>query len=280
MISRIKPLGVGTQVVVYALLFVIALGMAYPFYYLVSTALKTTQETSTLPVVWWPASAQWHNFVDVMNLPNLPWLQMLINTVFVTVCVTVGQIVTSIMGGYAFARLRFPGREALFVAYLGSIMIPFVVLMVPMYQQMKNLQWIDKLESLIIPWIFSAYGTFLFRQFFKTIPNDLEEAAILDGASRWTILWRIFVPLSGPIIATQATFTFLYAWNSFLWPLIIISTPAKKVLTLGLLDLQGGYATRLELVMAGSTIVILPTILIFLFAQRYFVEGIATTGLK
>ncbi len=280
MISRIKPMAPITQVIVYTVLVIVGLGMAYPFFYLISTALKTNQETVVLPLVWWPSAAQWNNFWRVTQLPRMEFLRPLLNTIFVSVFVTVGQIVTSIMGGYAFARLRFPGRNLIFVGYLGSIMIPFVVLMVPLYQLMKNLHWIDSLTSLTVPWIFSAYGTFLFRQFFLTVPNDLEEAAVLDGASRWTILWRIFVPLSGPIIATQATFTFLYAWNSFLWPLIMITRPENKVLPLWLIDLQGGYYINTELVMAGSTLVILPTVLVFLLAQRYFVEGIATTGLK
>jgi multiple sugar transport system permease protein len=280
MISRIKPMPPITQIIVYTILVIVGLGMAYPFFYLISTALKTNSETVVLPLVWWPSDAQWNNFGHVMQLPRMEFVRPLLNTIFVSGFVTVGQIVTSIMGGYAFARLRFPGRNVIFVGYLGSIMIPFVVLMVPLYQLMKNLHWIDSLTSLTVPWIFSAYGTFLFRQFFLTVPNDLEEAAVLDGANRWTILWRIFVPLSGPIIATQATFTFLYAWNSFLWPLIMITSPENKVLPLWLIDLQGGYYINTELVMAGSTLVILPTILVFLLAQRYFVEGIATTGLK
>ncbi len=148
----------------------------------------------------------------------------MLNTAFVTFCVVIGQILTSMMGGYAFARINFPGRDMLFRIYLGTIMIPFVVIMIPIYKMMQVFGWLDQFQSLIIPWVFTAAGTFLFRQFFKSIPKDLEEAAIIDGANRWTILWRIFAPLSVPAIATQATISFLYAWNSFIWPLVAIQS--------------------------------------------------------
>jgi multiple sugar transport system permease protein len=184
------------------------------------------------------------------------------------------------MGGYAFARINFPGRDILFRIYLGTIMIPFVVIMIPIYKMMLAFNWLDKFQSLIIPWVFTAAGTFLFRQFFKSIPKDLEEAAIIDGASRWTILWRIFFPLSIPAVATQATISFLYAWNSFIWPLVAIQTKDHYVVTQGLADIQGGYHASPPIIMAGATLVILPTVLVFLLAQRYFVEGVATTGMK
>jgi multiple sugar transport system permease protein len=139
--------------------------------------------------------------------------------------------------------------------------------------------WVNKLTALIVPWIFTAYGTFLLRQFFMGIPKDLEEAAMIDGASRWGILFRVVMPLARPAMATLATFGFLYAWNSFLWPLIIISDPSRKVVSQGLIDLQALYAVRVDLIMAGSVLAVLPTLVVFLFAQRYFIEGVATTGL-
>ena len=140
--------------------------------------------------------------------------------------------------------------------------------------------WVDKFQSLIIPWIFTAYGTFLMRQFFKNIPKELEEAAFIDGANRLTILFRIFVPLAGPAIATQFTISFLYAWNSFIWPLVAIQGKAHYVITQGLADIQGGYHASPPIVLAGATLAIIPTVLVFIFAQRYFVEGVATTGMK
>jgi len=220
------------------------------------------------------------NYDIVFNLENLN--RALVNTSLVTICVVAGQLVTSIFGGYAFSRLQFRGRNTLFVVYLGSIMIPFVVLIIPMYRLMVILGWQDQLVSLIVPWIFTAYGTFLMRQAFIVIPKDLEEAALLDGSSRLRILWQIFVPLSRPQIATLAIFSFLYAWNSFLWPLIIINTgnEANHVLTLALITLSNIAADRPNIVLTGAAIAILPPIILFIMAQRYFIEGVATSGLK
>jgi ABC-type glycerol-3-phosphate transport system permease component len=206
----------------------------------------------------------------------------LINTTIVTIGVVVGQLVTSIFGGYAFSRVHFRGRDTLFLVYLGSIMIPFVVLIIPMYRLMVVIGWEGRIVSLIVPWIFTAYGTFLIRQFFITIPKDIEEAALMDGASRLRILWTIFVPLSRPAIATLAIFSFLYAWNSFLWPLLIVGegNTANHVLTLSMIRLSNAFADQPNLVLTGAAIAILPPIIIFILAQRYFVEGIANTGLK
>ncbi len=206
----------------------------------------------------------------------------LVNTTVVTFGVVIGQLVTSIFGGYAFSRLRFRGRDTLFLVYLGSIMIPFVVLIIPMYRLMVLIGWQDQLVSLIVPWIFTAYGTFLLRQFFITIPKEIEEAALLDGASRMRILWGIFVPLSRPAIATLAIFSFLYAWNSFLWPLLIIGegNEANHVLTLALIRLSNIAADRPNLVLTGAAIAILPPILVFMFAQRYFIEGVTSSAVK
>ncbi len=224
----------------------------------------------------------WHpeNYQEVINLQAMD--RALTNTALVTILVVLGQLVTSILGGYAFARLKFPGRDGLFLVYLGTIMVPFVVVITPLYQLMILIGWVDRLASLIIPWIFTAYGTFLMRQFFITIPDEIEEAAVLDGASRLQILWRIFIPASTPAIATLATFTFLYAWNSFFWPLVVINTgnEANRVLTLAVSVLGGRAADAPNLVLAGAAIAILPPVIIYIFGQRFFVESSATSGLK
>lgn len=206
----------------------------------------------------------------------------LVNTTLVTTLVVTGQLVTSIFGGYAFSRIQFRGRDTLFLAYLGSIMIPFVVLIIPVYRLMVILDWQGLIVSLIVPWIFTAYGTFLMRQFFISIPKEIEEAALLDGASRFRVLWQIFVPLSKPAIATLAIFSFLYAWNSFLWPLLIIGegTVDNHVLTLSLIRLSNIAADRPNIVLTGAAIAILPPMVIFIFAQKYFIEGVASSGLK
>lgn len=220
------------------------------------------------------------NYSQVVELQGMD--RSLSNTALVTLLVVMGQLTTSVLGGYAFARLRFPGRDKLFVFYLGTIMIPFVVLITPLYQLMVTIGWVDKLAALIIPWIFTAYGTFLMRQFFITIPREIEEAALIDGASRLQILWRIFLPASTPALATLATFTFLYAWNSFFWPLVVINTGNvdNHVLTLSLNVLRGRASDSPNLILAGAAIAILPPMIIFIFGQRFFVESATSSGVK
>jgi multiple sugar transport system permease protein len=220
------------------------------------------------------------NYTEVLQRQNLG--RSVTNTTLVTLLVVAGQVFTSVMGGYAFARIRFPGRDKLFLVYLGSIMIPFVVLIIPLYQLMVAIGWVDKLVALIVPWVFTAYGTFLMRQFFLTIPRELEEAAFVDGASRWTVLWRVFVPLSLPAIATQATFGFLYAWNSFVWPLVVINAgnTEDQVLSISLSTLGGRAADNPNLVLAGVTIAVLVPVAVFVLAQRYFVANVASSGIK
>jgi multiple sugar transport system permease protein len=206
----------------------------------------------------------------------------LTNTTLVTLLVVIGQILTSVIGGYAFARLKFPGRDTVFVFYLGTIMIPFVMLIVPLYQLMVLIGWTDRLASLIIPWIFTAYGTFLMRQHFITFPKEIEEAALIDGASRLQILTKILVPASVPALATQATFTFLYAWNSFIWPLVVINVGNEQnhVLTLALNVLRGRASDTPNLILAGAAIAILPPLVVFILGQRFFVENVASSGVK
>lgn len=220
------------------------------------------------------------NFTEVWTDKELG--RSLTNTVLVTLAVVGGQLLTSILGGYAFARIDFRGRNKLFLVYLGSVMVPFVVLIIPLFQLMLQLGWLDNLAALIIPFSFTAYGTFLMRQFFLGIPKEIEEAALLDNASRSRILWRIMVPLARPAIATLATFGFLYAWNSFFWPLVIINSgnPNGRVLSLTLSTLGGRSSTDINLVFAGAVIAMTPPILVFLFAQRYFVENSASSGMK
>ncbi|MAT44968.1 MAG: hypothetical protein CL609_21760 [Anaerolineaceae bacterium] len=220
------------------------------------------------------------NYVDVLELQNMG--RALTNTTLITLLVVLGQLVTSVVGGYAFARLRFPGRDSLFVFYLGTIMIPFVVLVIPLYQLMVMVGWVDRLAALIIPWVFTAYGTFLMRQFFVTVPRDIEEAALIDGASRFQILRKIFLPAAAPAIATLATFTFLYAWNSFFWPLVVINTGSSQnhVLTLALNILRGRAADAPNLVLAGAAISIIPPMLLFILGQRFFIESAMSSGVK
>lgn len=225
-------------------------------------------------------SPQWDNFSEIVALRDID--RALTNTILVTIMVVAGTLFTSIMGGYAFSRLRFKGRDAIFLAYIGSIMIPFTVLIIPLFRLMVALGWIDTLGSLVWPFLFNAYGTFLMRQFFVSIPKDLEEAAFIDGAKRWRILWGIFVPLSWPAIATLATFMFLYAWNSFIWPLVSINGANTEdfVFTIALSTLGGQAGEGPNLLFAAIVLSVSVPFLVFAFAQRYFVENVATSGIK
>ena len=243
------------------------------------TAVETYAVVRTAPAAE-QISARTENFSEVLDRRSLD--RALTNTILVTVLVVAGILFTSIMGGYAFARLSFPGRNAIFLAYLGSIMIPFIIVVVPLFQLMVALDWIDHLGVLVWPFLFNAYGTFLMRQFFISIPKDLEEAALIDGAKRWRILWTIFVPLSWPAIATLATFSFLYAWNSFIWPFVAINTANEDdwVLTIALQQLGGQSVESPNLIFAGIVIAVVLPMLVFVMAQRYFVENVATSGIK
>jgi ABC-type glycerol-3-phosphate transport system permease component len=220
------------------------------------------------------------NYTRVLTLENMG--RSLTNTTLITIFVVIGSLVTSVLGGYAFARLRFPGRDKLFIFYLGTIMIPFVMLIIPLYQLMVLFGWTDKLASLIFPWIFTAYGTFLMRQFFITVPKEIEEAALMDGASRLEILYKIFLPAAAPALATLATFTFLYAWNSFFWPLVIINSGnyENHVLTLTLNMLRGRASDSANLILAGAAISILPPFILFILGQRFFIESATSSGVK
>lgn len=278
MFTRVDRVSPFSKIGFYLFLGVLALAFIYPFIFMVATSLKDSPEVFANILSLFGARLRFDNYVTVLGTVNVG--RYLLNTAFVTICVCIGQIISSLLGGYAFARINFPGRELLFRLYLGTMMIPFTVIMIPMYKMMVLFNWVNKFESLIIPWIFTAYGTFLMRQFFKNIPRELEEAAYIDGANRFTILWKIFVPLAGPAIATQFTISFLYAWNSFIWPLVAIQGKDHYVITQGLSDIQGGYHVSPPIVLAGATLAILPTVIVFLLAQRYFVEGIATTGMK
>jgi ABC-type glycerol-3-phosphate transport system permease component len=278
MLGQVDRVTTFQKIIYYTLMTILALIVVYPFVFMLTTSLKDSPEVFANIMKPFGERLRFDNYLIVLRTVNMG--RYMVNTAIVTIGVVVGQIITSMMGGYAFARINFPGRDALFRIYLGTIMIPFVVIMIPIYKMMLAFNWLDKFQSLIIPWVFTAAGTFLFRQFFKSIPKDLEEAAIIDGASRWTILWKIFAPLSIPAVATQATISFLYAWNSFIWPLVAIQSKSNYVVTQGLADIQGGYHASPPIIMAGATLVILPTVLVFLLAQRYFVEGVATTGMK
>jgi multiple sugar transport system permease protein len=258
------------------------LGTLYlgPFLWMVSSSLKGPEEIYAFPPDFIPNTLRWSNYLEAWN--RVPFGRFFLNSALVTVATTLGVILTSSLGGYSFARLRYPGRDTILLMYLGTMMIPFPVLMIPAYILMRRLSLVDTLWGLIIPGWFSAWGTFLMRQYMLTLPREVEEAARVDGASFLQIYWRIILPLSTPVIATLGIFTFLGAWNDFLWPLIMISSIDKKTVPLGLVMFQSQIPmkTPWHLVMAAATFSMLPVLIIFVLGQKYYVRGIALSGLK
>lgn len=252
--------------------------MLVPLLWMLSTSLKAATEIFSSTFAWWPRQWIWENYVNAWRA--VPFGRFYLNSLCVAACVTVGQIVTSAMAAYAFSRLAFPGRDKLFFAYLATLMIPGSVTMIPVFILMRMIGWVDSYKALIIPAMFTAYGTFMLRQFFMTLPRDLEDAAKIDGCSYWGIFWQIILPLSKPALATLATFTFMGNWASFMWPLIVINDMSKRTLPIGLETFKTMYSTDVTLLMAGSVMAMLPVILVFLFNQRFFIEGIKLTGIK
>ena len=247
-----------------------------PIIWMVLTAFKSSPEVMVNPPTWWPGT--WHpeNFRDAWNAA--PFGRYLANSLFMATSIMVLETITSALAAYAFARLQFPGRDLLFLLYLGTLMIPRQVTLIPQFILMRELGWIDTYQGLIIPQVFSAFGTFLLRQYFLTIPWELEAAARIDGASRWECFRRIIIPLSGPALATLAVFIFLFQWNNLLWPLIVSNTDRTRPIAVGLRNFQGQYATDWNLLMAAAAMATVPVVAVYLIAQRWFVRGIALTG--
>jgi multiple sugar transport system permease protein len=251
-----------------------------PFLWMVSTSFKGLDEVYAFPPSFFPELLRWSNYAEAWQA--IPFSRFFFNSLFVAAATTIAVVLTSSMAGYSFARLRYPGRDLLFLAYLGTIMIPFPVLIIPLFILMRQLGLVDTLAGLILPAAFTAWGTFLMRQFMLSIPREIEEAARMDGASFWRIYLQIIMPLSRPVVATLGIFTFLGSWNDFLWPLIMISSVENKTLPLGLTMFQAQVPikTPRQLVMAAATFSVIPVLIVFVLGQKYYVRGIATTGLK
>lgn len=269
---------IGYRIAAHAVLIAGSAVMLFPFLWTVSTSLKDISEVFTYPPRLSGKEWVWENYVKVWE--RYPFLDFFLNTVKITALVVIGQLLTSSMAGYVFARLKFRGRDAIFMLYLATIIIPVQVTVIPNFFLMKTYGLIDTHWSLILPGLVSAFGTFLLRQFFQTIPAALEEAAKIDGCNPFGIYWRIFVPLSKPAIATLGIFICNGVWNDFYNPLIFINTTSKMTLTLGLATMQGLYSTDWPVLMAATTISITPIIVLFLLAQDLFVRGVTLSGLK
>jgi len=267
-----------STVLVYVALILGAIIMLYPFAYMISTSLKSPAQVYVFPPRWLPTPVVWSNYVTAYGRLGI---QPFVNSVLFTASVVLGQGLVTTMGGYAFARLRFPFRNALFLAYLGTLMVPFVVVSIPLFVIVARLGWQDTYQGLILPILANgAFGTFLFRQFFLTIPEELGDAATVDGANHLDIFTRIYLPLSGPALTAYGIITALGAWNMYLWPLIVLQSDELKPVTLIIAQFASSMNAQLNIMMAAVGIALLPMFILYIIGQRFFVEGIAMTGLK
>lgn len=268
------------KVLTYVVLCVGSVGMLLPFLWMVSTSLKAADKVMAFPPQWVPNPVVWHNFLDAWR--SLPFTLYLRNTCIVTGTVIIGVLLTASMAGYAFSRLRWPGRDAVFIVTLATMMLPAQVTMIPVYLMFREVGWLNTFKPLTIgAWLGGgAFNIFLLRQFMLTIPLELEDAARIDGCGSFGIYRRIMLPLVKPCLAVVAIFTFIGTWNDFMGPLIYLTTPDKLTLALGLQFFQGHYGVTLHYLMAVSLLVMLPCLLLFFLAQKYFISGIALTGIK
>lgn len=251
----------------------------FPFYWMLVTSLKSNTEVMASPPTFWPKALQWANYGSAWA--SAPFGRYFLNTVIVSVCQVVGVLVVASLAAYAFARMEFHGKNAVFTVFLATLMIPGEVTLIPNFVIVtKWLGWYDTYQAQVVPFLGSVFAIFLLRQFFMTIPKDLEDAAVMDGCGQLRFLWSIVVPLSRPALITVGLLNFLAAWNAFLWPLLVTRGAAMRPIQVGLSAFSTDGGTRYAELMAASTFVILPTAVIYLIAQRYFVEGITRTGLK
>jgi multiple sugar transport system permease protein len=249
-----------------------------PFAWSISTSLKPMQDLFRVTPNLIPSEVRWQNYGDVLN--TVPFLRFYANTIIVTVARVVGQVFLASLAAFAFSRLRFPGRDVLFFILLAGLMVPDQVLIIPKYALMRQWGWLDSYQGLIVPLLFSAFGTFLLRQYFLSIPADYQEAATIEGANPFQIYWQIYLPLARPALIAFAFLVIQWSWNEFLWALIITSRTEMQVLSVGIALLQGQYFSNNALLMAAANMATIPVLILFLVFQRQLVEGITLSGLK
>jgi multiple sugar transport system permease protein len=263
----------------YLLVTALALAVMVPFIWMVVTSLKGQTEVFAYPPKWIPEDPQWKNYLEVWQ--EAPFGRYFLNSTIVALLVTLGQLTSCILAAFAFARMEFKGKNAMFLVFLSTTMISSQVTLVPSYLIMRNLNWIDHYQALIVPFLANAFGVFMIRQAFRTVPREMEEAAILDGCGRLRFLFQILLPLCKPILASQALFAFMGNWNSYLWPLIVTNRDEMRTLQIGLrYFVSGEGGTQWGLYMAAAVLISLPVIFIYFLVQKTFVESMASTGLK
>lgn len=262
---------------VHTILIASALAMVAPFCWQLITSLKSLSSATSVPPSLLP-EGRWDNYSRVFDV--IPFGSQFLNTVLMAGLRTIGQVLFCSMAAYAFARLRFPGRTVLFGILLSVLMVPPQLFIIPQYQIMSSLGWLNSLQALVVPGLFSAFGVFLLRQFFLGLPKELEEAAAIDGAGPVRIYWSIVLPLARPGLVALSLLVLLWSWNDLFWPLVVNTDPGKMTLSAGLASLQGQFQTDYPVLMAGSLLASLPIIAIFTLLQRQFIQGIATSGIK
>ncbi|MET9255347.1 carbohydrate ABC transporter permease [Streptomyces sp. NPDC003717] len=250
----------------------------FPLLWQALTSVKSYGESMRVPPTVWPDHWDWSNYSTVFD--SVPLTHQFVNTVLMAVLRTAAQLLLCSLAAYAFARIRFPGRQGIFYGFLAVLMVPGQLFLLPQYEIMQNLGWLNSLQALVVPGMFSAFGTFLLRQFFLGLPEEIEEAARLDGANPFTVYWRIALPLARPGLLALGILTFLWSWNDLMWPLVVNTDPEAMPLSAGLASLQGAHLTDYPVLMAGSLLATLPVIVVFMVMQRQFIQGIAFSGMK
>ncbi len=268
----------GLHILNYVLLLALAASMLIPFLWMISTSLMGELGVYQFPPKMLPLEPRWSNFTEAMTLQ--PFWRFFLNTAIVATASVIGQLLFCSMAAYAFARMRFKWRDRIFGLYLATMMIPAIVTIIPAFLIINIFGWMNTYWALFTPTVSSVWGIFLLRQFFQTIPKNLEDAARVDGASEFTIFWRVVLPLSRPALATLAIFAFMGSWKDFLWPLIVTSRTDMRTLELGIANFNTMYTTDWPHQMAAAVVVMLPIVIVFFIAQKYFVRGITMTGMK
>lgn len=266
------------KIFLFITLFLLSVLVLVPFIWMISSSLKENNQIFTVPIKWIPEKLKWDNYVKIWT--TIPLVTFFKNTVFLSVVITIIQLLTSSFAAYGFSKMRFKGRDALFLAYIGTIAVPWQVYMIPQFIMMRKLGLTDKLLSLILMQAFSAFGVFLLKQYYSSIPDELCESARIDGLSEWGIYWKIILPLTKPALASLLIITFVNTWNDYMGPFIYLSSTENKTIQLGLKMFVSLYDAEYALIMAASVVSILPVAIVFLSMQKYFVEGIATSGMK
>jgi multiple sugar transport system permease protein len=268
------------SIVIYGILVIGAFVMLLPFAWMLSSSLMSAREVIARPLTWVPSVLQWENYSRLSEA--IPLGRMYLNSMIVTTLTTLGILLTSSLAGYGFAKFQFPGRDVLFLLVLATMMIPFFVVLLPIFYMVSQFGWINTYQGLIVPNIVTGFGIFLMRQYMLSLPDEVLDAARMDGASEFEIYWRIALPLSTPVIGALGILAFVYQWNNFLWPLVVARSSDMWTVPVGLNSLRvyASSADVINLQMAGAALAIVPVMIVFLLLQRYFVRGIALTGMK